>query len=331
LQGDSILEPHFDSQETALNGAIGLIDEALAQFDPTSDFKFEDTYDMIYHGDIDLWIKAARSIKLRMLMTMVDADPTKATAIAQLVSEGGFISSPEENMFVPFEATAGKKNPKYALIEQYLDGINFFYASPYVLDYQKVHDDPRIPIFFERPAGEDEYIGILPGDNADDDVNAKINHEFHYATLPEYLFTYQEVLFYLAEINARGLGQAVNLTQANTLYKEAVTESCVLFGVDRTVAEDFANGLPDITASADPMYPISYEHWIDKMDRGVDAFTQWRRSGPEGSEVPALELPVNAPSGGLFRRYEYPGSGELLSNPNAPDLIPFTTKTWFDL
>ncbi len=332
---DSILTPKFDSQEEVMNGAIALIDEALAQFDVNSDFKFgasnDQKYDLFYQGNITKWIKAANSIKLRILMTMYDKDISKAGAIGALVQNDDLLASPADNMFIPFEVAAGKRNPKYAINLQYNAGIDFFYASSYVLNFMKANDDPRIPIFFELPEGQTEYVGILPGADADDDIHAKINMNFHSAAQPEYLFTYQEMLFYKAEIYARGIGVAADLATANTFYNEALTESAKFYGVSAGDAQDFADSRPALTSVPDPMYYINYEHWIDKFDRGLDAFTQWRRSGPDGSEVPNLSLPVNAPSGALFRRYEYPANAETTANPNAPDLIRFNIKTWFDL
>ncbi len=334
---EEVLYPKFDTQEEVINGAIALLDEALDQFDEASPFKFTAEYDQLYGGNIARWKKAARSLKLRMLMTIVDRDNTKAAAIGQLVTEGGMISSAADNMFVAFEDVAGKKNPKFMIIEQYAalddenDPINFFYASSYVLDYMKLHDDPRIPIFYTKGPDASDYVSILPGDNADDAIVAKVNKHFHYASLPEYLFTYQEQLFYEAEVYARGLGVPQDLAMANTLYKQALEASALFFGVDPTDAADFAANRADLTSVPDPLYDIYYEQWIDKIDRGVDAFTQWRRSGPDGSEVPNLALPVNAPSGALFRRYEYPAASETSANPNAPDLIRYNVKTWFDL
>ncbi len=328
---NDILKPKFDTQEEVINGAIALIDEALAQFDESSALKFEGSYDMFYNGDIVKWKKLARSMKLRMLMTIVDKDPSKAAAIGALVNEGGMISAAADNAFIPFMDVPGKRNPKYAIIDQYNAKINFFYASPYVLDFMKPNNDPRIPIFFERPTGRTEYVSVRPGDNANDTVHAKINRSFHAPDLPEYLFTYQEQLFFEAEVYARGLGVTEDVAMANTLYKEALGESAIFFGVSASDAGDFADSRPDLTTVADPMFYISYEHWIDKMDRGLDAFTQWRRSGTDGTEVPAMTLPVNAPSGALFRRYEYPANAETSANPNAPELIRFNVKTWFDL
>ena len=100
-------------------------------------------------------------------------------------------------------------------------------------------------------------------------------------------------------------------------------------------AQSFAASLPDLSSFAttrEAVKYIHYHHWVDKWDRGIDAFTQWRRSGPQDDEVPALTLPAGAPAGDLFRRYEYPVTNEIAANPNAPkEKILYNVKMWFDL
>jgi hypothetical protein len=88
--------PKFDPQQQVMEGAIALLDEALAQFDDASTLKFSD-YDLFYGGDIAKWKRVANSLKLRILMTMVDKDPTKAAAIGALLSAGGLVSSSADN------------------------------------------------------------------------------------------------------------------------------------------------------------------------------------------------------------------------------------------
>lgn len=325
--------PHFDAQKDVLDSVVSLLDQALALFDASNSTKFTGSYDMFYAGDINKWIKAAKSLKLRTLMTMVDADPTKAAAIGTLVTSGGFIGATADNFKVNFELTAGKRNPKYAINLQYNGGIEFFYASPYVVDFMNTTTDPRLPRFFDLPDGQSTYVGIEAGENADDAVHAKLAATIHTADQPEYVFTYQEMLFYQAEVYARGLGVTANLATANTLYKSAIEQSCVFWGVDAGTASTYAASLPALTTmtSANAIKAIHYQHWVDKMDRGIDAFTEWRRSGPAGSETPALQVPSVVGAGGLFRRFQYPGSSEVLANPNAPALKVFTEKMWFDL
>jgi hypothetical protein len=327
--------PKFDPQKQVFEGCIALLDEALAQFDEASPLKIgmapDQAYDVFYKGDIAKWKKAARSLKLKILMTMVDKDPTKAAAIGQMITQGGMISSPADNMKMSFVNTAGRKNPKFALSEQYNSGENFFFASKYVADFMRPLNDPRLPKFFDKPAAADNYYGITPGDDGDDNHDARISMSLHSADEPELFFSYQEQLFFEAEIYARGLGVAADLAKANTLYKKAVEESCKYFGVDATTAASFATGLPNLSSVPDPVKLIHYHHWIDKMEEPGDAFVEWRRSGTEGNEVPALTLPVGAPTGPLFRRYEYHLSNELLLNPNAPTQLKYYEKVWFDL
>jgi hypothetical protein len=356
-----ILSPKFETQPQIFEGILNMLDEALTQFDETSPLKISD-YDLFYKGDLTKWQKAARSLKLRVLMTMVDKDPGKAAAIGQLLQGGGFISSPADNLMISYFNTAGRYNPKYGLNRQYNNEQSFFGASKWVVNFLNPLNDPRLGIFFEKPAGAANFVAPEPAEDIDDAVHARVNRNYHNASQPEALFTYQEQLFYEAEINARGLGVTADLTTANTLLKKAVEESVkyhanmarsatlITAGATNSAiataftaaantalanAATYAASLPNLssfgTNRAAVKY-IHYHHWVDKWDRPLDAFTQWRRSGPEGDEVPALTLPPGAPAGGLFRRFEYPISNEIGLNINAPkEKIRYDVKMWFDL
>jgi hypothetical protein len=356
-----ILYPKFETQQQIFEGIIDLADDALGQFDETSALKISD-YDLFYKGDIAKWKKVARSLKLKVLMTMVDKDPTKAAAIGQMMQEGGFISSAADNFQISYANTAGRYNPKYGLNRQYNNEQSFFGASKWVVDFMNPTNDPRLGIFFEKPAAATGFVAPAPAEEIDDAVHARINRNYHNASQPEVLFNYQEQLFYEAEVNARGLGVTTDLAKANQLYKQAVEESVrfharqaqaatlITTGATNAAiaaaftaaantalaqAANFAESLPDLSSFATNRAAVKYihfHHWVDKWDRPLDAFTQWRRSGPEGDEVPALTLPPGAPAGGLFRRYEYPITNEIAANPNAPkDRIRYYEKMWFDL
>jgi len=321
--------PHFDPQQTVLNGVVSLLDQAIAQFDATSTLKISD-YDLFYKGDINKWKRLATSLKLRTLLTMVDADPTQAAKIGEMINAGGLVSAATDNFQVPFQDIQGKKNPKYYVSEQYNGKQNFFFASIWVTNLLDPLNDPRLPKLFDKPAGQTHYIGIEQGADGDDKVNPRISTSLQTAAEPETIYDYQDELFYEAEIYARGLGVSVDIAKANTLFKQAIVESCKFYGVDATTATNYAASLPALTAG-NAVSTINYHHWVDLTDRGLDAFTQWRRSGPEGQEVPALTLPHNAPADGLFRRYEYPITNEINVNPNAPKTkITYYTKMWFD-
>lgn len=328
-----IAYPKFDTQPEVFERLIRTIDSALAQFEDASALKISD-YDLIYKGDLAKWKKYAKSLKLRTLMTMVDKDPSKSAAIGAMLTAGGMISSAADNAEVKYSTEAGRRNPKFGIKALYNNGIEFLHASKWAVNFMNGINDPRRPFYFDKPATSPGYVAPDFGEDGDNAVHSRIAVGLHRADQPEVFFSYQEQLFYEAEIHARGLGTPVNMTTATTLYRKAVEESAKYYGVAAGTAATFAASLPALSTLSprEAVKYIHYHHWIDKMDRGIDAFTQFRRSGPEGDEVPPATLPNGAPAGGLFRRYEYPVTNELAANPNAPKVkVRYDAKMWFDL
>lgn len=103
------------------------------------------------------------------------------------------------------------------------------------------------------------------------------------------------------------LGVAQNLSKANELYKKGVREACAFYGVAENDIDTYVTGLPELTTVTpeNALYEIHMQQWIDLMDRPFEEFVQWRRSGTAGNEVPTLQVPEDATSKELIRRWEY--------------------------
>ncbi len=325
---DDISFPRFDAQKDVFEGILQLLDKAIAQIDMSSPLKIAD-YDMFYQGDMSKWSRLAHSLKLKTLMTMVDKDPAKAAAIGQLMTAKKTISSSADNFLFPFYNEANKENPKFRLLKRYASGLNeFFYANENVVKYMS-QSDPRMPRYFDKPAGAPLFEGVQSEEDPSDN-SARYSLYLQRADAPEVLFTYQDELFFEAEVYARGLGVAKDFVKADQLYKQALEEAIKFYAGNGNYSA-FINSLPSLTTAADPVYQIHIQQWINYMDRPVDAFTQWRRSGPEGSEVPVLTRPDGSTPGKLIRRYPYSES-ELNANINSPEVTPdFDDNMWFDL
>jgi hypothetical protein len=327
----SVPYPKYDAQKDVFESLLKLLDGTLATFNANDPLKISD-YDVYYGGDISKWIKVANSLKLRILMTMVDKDPTKATAIGQLVSNpNSMINSATDNWLFKYLTNTTNANPKNRLLVNFAGGVNiFFFANKNVLDYMKP-TDPRIPRYFDKPAGAPGYIGVPTEIDADGNT-ATISAYLYRQDAPDLLFTYQEISLLEAEAYARGLGVTKDLAKAQVLYNQGLQAAMTFYAADATATSTYiSTQVPNLATIADPVNEIHLQQWIDLMDRPIEAFTQWRRSGPDGSEVPVLTLPPGASSGPLFRRYEYPTS-ERTSNPNIPNPAPaYNVKTWFDL
>lgn len=336
---EGIKYPKFDTQETVLNGVLNLLDEALAEIKTDDPLAITD-YDAFYKGDMQKWIKLANSLKFRTLMIMVDKDPTKATQIGKLLTDGNMINSSDNNWRFKYLQTAGNENPKYKILEKYTNGINtMFFAHNNVLLPMQQQNDSRISRYFE-PGKDGVYRGLNTREVAEvtDDDNADLLTSAISAYLfrkdaPELIYSYQEQLFFEAEAYARGLGVTANLTKANELYKKAIKAACDYYEADADETTAFINGLADLsTLTAEKaLHEIHMQQWIDLMDRPLEEFVQWRRSGIIGKEVPTLTVPEEATSRELIRRWEY-SPEEMTANPNAPKESPkIWDKMWFDL
>lgn len=336
---EGVKYPKFDSQEVVLNGVVSLLDEALNEINLEDPLAITD-YDIFYKGDMQKWIRLAKSLKFRTLMTMVDKDPTKAEQIGKLISDGGMISSADDNLQFPYLQTAGNENPKYKILEKYTNGINImFFANNNVLKPMQERNDSRISRYFV-PGADGVYRGLDTRQAAEetDDENADllssvISKYLFRKEAPELIYSYQEQLFFEAEAYVRGLGVTSNLVKANELYKKAIQTACDYYEADPVKTTEFIDALDDLnTLEPDrALYEIHIQQWIDLMDRPLEEFVQWRRSGSNGNEVPVLTVPTEATSRELIRRWEY-SPEEMTANPNAPKESPkIWEKMWFDL
>lgn len=325
--------PEFDSQEEILNDLILKLDEAIAQIDMDDPIRIIEG-DLVYGGDLSKWIKFANSVKLRIFMTMYDKDPSVASDIASLLSED-LISSADDAFLFPFFDTPENENPKFKILDKYASGANlWFFANSNVFDFMAAYDDPRIPVYFDEgdDAAPGEYSAVQTATEADG-TTSKISLYLYRADAPEVVYSYSEVLFFIAEIYARGIGVSVDMATAQDFYSQAVEESMRFYEVPEEDITSFLNSdLPDISgmSPADGLREIHIQHWIDLMDRTLEGWVQSRRSGDEGNEVPNLQLPNGAPAGGIMRRWPY-ADDELSGNINAPSELPHIyDKLWFD-
>lgn len=320
--------PKYDSQKDILEDLLLTLDEAKSQMDPASPLKIAD-YDIFYSGDLAKWKKYANSLKFKILMAMVDKDPSKASAIAALVQDPTqLVNAASENVRVPYSKTPNNENPKYRL---FLEDNPFTYANKVMTDIMVPKNDPRLSRYFDLPDGETQYIGVESNVDADEHT-ALLGRYMFRKDAPSLIVSYQEMLFLEAEVYARGIGVTKDISKANDLYKAALIEAMKFYEVPQAQIDNYiANNLVDLRTAADPVKEIHLEQWVDLMDRPVEAFIQWRRSGPDGSEVPTLKVPFGATSGALLRRYTLP-STETNSNSSAPSPIPaYYEKVWFDL
>ena len=320
--------PKFDKQQEVLTGCIALLDQALGSIDPAAK-GIGAPNDLYYGGDMTKWRKFANSLKLRILFSMVDADPSKGATIGQLIAGGNLISSNADAMLFKYFNQPGRQNPRFSFTAIFRGGVQSdWYCSKPVYDLLVSLNDPRIPYFYQPgpDAKLNEYIALNSVETYTT-KSALVNMNLLRAELPEVSFSYSEQLLFEAEAIARGFVPG-GFDAATTRLKAGVKESLISFGVPTAQADTYIATIPTLTATN--FRPVlAQQQYLDLFMRPVEGWVQHRRSGSVGQEIPAMSTPTGAPVAGLVRRLLY-RSEEVSSNPNTPSGITLDTPQWFD-
>ncbi len=172
--------------------------------------------------------------------------------------------------------------------------------------------DARLAVYADLPADGGDYKGV-PNGLSNSDANAlglsktsKVGSYFTAATAPGVLMTYAELLFIKAELAHRGVASAGDVA---TNYKEAITASFKQYNL--TVSADYLASQA-LKSGTEGYAQIMEQKWIALYGQGLEAWTEYRRTG-----IPALKAPVsNANNDVIPTRLAYPGSEESLNFAN---------------
>lgn len=320
--------PKFDKQADVLNGCLALLDEAIGQIDPATK-GIGAPNDLYFGGDMTKWRRFANSLKLRILFSMVDADPAKGTVIGQLLAGGNMIAATTDAMQFKYYNQPGRQNPRFSFTAIFRGGVQSdWYCSKPIYDLLVSLNDPRIPYFYQPgpTAGPTEFVAL----NSIETYTTRsslVNINLLRADLPEVSFSYSEQLLLEAEAIARGFAPG-GFDLATQRMRAGVRESLLSFGVPATQADTYSKQLPALTA-ANHRTTLSQQQYLDLFMRPVEGWVQHRRSGAVGQEIPAMTTPSGTPVAGLVRRLLY-RSEEVNSNPNTPTGLAVDAPQWFD-
>lgn len=341
LQAESgVYAPHYDSQEKIYDGLITLIDKGIAAI---TSYAGDDVYpqedDFIYGGDMDLWIRFANTLKLRVYMRQSEIRPNVAQAgIQQLIADGAqFIGDGEDAAMLFYDANFNQ-NPLYMQIVS-LGSFNVL-ASNTALNYLKSNNDPRIDAFY-RPATSGDSVGLqnginqgegkLPGFGGQTVVSGWFSKPSFTVAGPEspvFFLSAAESYFLQAEAVTRGWMSG----DAKALYESGVNASFAYWGFDPADAAAYlaqpAIAFPDAGTQADKIKAIITQKWISMCgSECVEAWNEWRRTGyPDFLVISATSQIGNRFPSILF----YPNSEQTL-NPNTPAQHVITDKVWWDV
>lgn len=262
--------------------------------------------DAIYAGDPAQWRRFANSLKLKMALTIADADNTVARAAAESAVAGGVFVGNTDNAKFPYVSSTPNTNPVWVDLVQ--SGRNDFVAASTITDIMNAVNDPRLPLFFTKTSAG-TYEGGFPGRSS---AYANFSHPAVATTAANYpgnILDYAEVQFLIAEAAERGYSVGA---VAATAYTAAVTASIVDWGGTDAAAAAYLLQ-PEVayaTATGTYKQKIGTQKWLALYNRGYDAWVDQRRL-----DFPVLEEAEDASSGFPVRFY-YPIKEQNVNNVN---------------
>jgi hypothetical protein len=138
-----IIHPKFDDDASIYESLFPLINEGIADLNNTSAPNNQEPGgdDLMYGGDVDLWIKAANTIKLK-LYTQIRRVKNVSAEVNALISGGNLISRTSESFLVPYgpNGATDDRNPGYF---DYFATQRSNHVSPWFYEILKGYN-PRI-------------------------------------------------------------------------------------------------------------------------------------------------------------------------------------------
>ena len=343
--GKFVINTPYDDQKSIYNLFFAQLDTAVANLNTfistNPSAKPFQKFDLIYGGDYTKWIKLANSLRLRLAMHIVKADPATAKLQGEkALSDPGQLLSTGADI-AEITGTGSYQNPLYGITVNYKDICMGASAESILVGY----DDPRLPKYFSPatdPAFAGQYKGIRigcllpakPGYNGFSLINTTTSA--FASNAPMIMMTPAEIWFLKAEAALRGWNNAGN---AQTDYETGINTSFGQWGVssagyindDSSRAINYVNpkntddNSPavssitikwDATASNEEnLDRIITQKWIAMFPEGQEAWTEYRRTG-----YPRLFTVVINNSNGTIdtniqiRRLAYPAM-EYTTNP----------------
>lgn len=324
---EGIITPVYDSQDVVYAGILAKLDEAIALLGTGG--TIDSTNDILYGGNANLWKKFASSLKFRVLMR-ASGKMSVSSELQALVSAGNLFSSNDDEAKLVYLGADPSANPLYESIVFGTRGE--WKINEAMVDRLAAANDPRLAVY--AGFNEDhEYRGKPSGltDVPSDDWNytnvSPLGDFYLRPELPGFFISNPELKFLMAEAAIKGYISG----DANALYLEAITASMEFNEVPGPdVANFLAEKALNTGSQSAALEQIATQNWIALFSQGVEAWTEWRRTG-HPTLTPALEADLNE----IPSRWNYPTLESSLNTTNYNDAVSaqgadnLTTPVWW--
>ncbi|MCD2425730.1 SusD/RagB family nutrient-binding outer membrane lipoprotein [Niabella pedocola] len=312
LNGTGTLQPKYDDGQAVYDGLLAMIDDALSKDLSSASVPNPGTTDVIFGGDMGKWRQFANTLKLKIYLRYVNVDANKySTQIKALLAENNFLTS--DAAFTSFKAEQTGANPFYNTFVDRLAGNVI--ANTTLMSWLTEHSDPRRNGIYKASETGSTWASLNSGQylTATGTIKSFATPNIG-STYPVYFFTKEEVLFLIAEAEAR-YGSAAN---AKTAFDAGVKASFDSYSLGGSAIVYPYNGVPSIIE----------QKWVASTNkRSLEAFFDYNRTGyPAGIFT---RPPTSIWSGNDRPKRFFFAASERKSNSNTPQRVDLNVPVWW--
>lgn len=328
------ITPKYDTQEEIYADMLNVLKDAALLIDKSKGFY---NNDMIFDGDLDLWIKFANSLRLRLAVRSGNQ-----TVINEIIAEGNLISDNSESALFSYIEAQDWWNPYYELnvssknpSNPELTGTTVPKISELLKLQLELSNDPRLTIYAQQvETAPGTYRGVPNLMDAYKKENQALGMGVsstsyigrYFSENPTYsnqVLSYAEVCFLRAEAAQRTwTGES-----AQTWYEEGVRSAMEYYEIpDTSITNFLANG----GTFDNSLEQIITQKWITLFLNGWEAYAEYRRTGFPQLKKYDLTLngiiiedidTVDVPRNYIPGRLPYPDDEEDLNGANYQDAV----------
>ena len=351
LQGDAAdpnIVPAYDAQKDIYDGLFSKLGEAVTAIAgaPGSSLTLG-AADPIYAGNSLRWQRFGNSLRARHAMRLANVDATKARTelTAAIAAPGGLIASNADNARMVWPGDGVYDNP-WAANNRTRDDHRL---SDRLMGQMLPYNDPRVPVYAQPTLADPTvYAGMPNALTASQAGNYSLTSSrpgrVFYSTnrfcagctgltgarFPDFVLTYAEVSFTLAEAAERGWIPG----SAAAYYVQGITASMEQWGVTNAAAIAAYIAQPGIayTPGVAGLRQIALQKWIALFTDGVEAWAEWRRTCIPVTVVPGPDAVINT----VPRRYQYSTREHAVNSANLDAAVArqgaddFTSRMYWD-
>lgn len=289
FQGNGVLKPKYDTQESIYTNIATLLTEGIADLSTDNAANAiplsSAANDIIYNGNKTKWIAAAYSLRARYALHLSKVTTVDYNAVLSDCAAG--ISDNANDFVVPFGTTESNANPIYQFDVQRTD------VAPSASFAAFAAGDPRLAVFTDGNFGS--YYGSINS--------------------PAPFITFVETKFIEAEAQLRK--STPSAADANAAYDAAVTASLAKFGV--TDATWLTANTTGVLGDRNIQNIIEAKYIALFMQ--LEAYNDFRRTGfPALTPTAGSAVPV---------RYPYATSERLYNSDNVPTGVTIDSPIWW--